>query len=128
LRPTFGYGWGTPGKICRNKQIQFAEKTRGTNHVRYLLSNNTIRLTTNVPISYVIDEVTFEVEEPLFLLVMPDESLKVPLPELSNNYIEKTIDWWRGWAQNLTVRSNVLNQLISPRFPLNGRIRLSELQ
>jgi len=43
---------------------------------------------------------------------MPDESLKVPLPELSNNYIEKTIDWWRGWAQNLTIPFEWQEQVI----------------
>jgi hypothetical protein len=35
LRPTFGYGWGVP------------EKTRGSNHIRYLLPTMTLRLTTN---------------------------------------------------------------------------------
>jgi GH15 family glucan-1,4-alpha-glucosidase len=47
LRPTFGYGWGTP------------EKSRGSNHIRYLLSNMSIRLTTNCPISFIVDEVFF---------------------------------------------------------------------
>ena len=61
LRPTFGYGWGAP------------EKTRGSNHIRYLLSNNTIRLTTNAPIAYIVDEVLFEIDEPLHLVLMPDE-------------------------------------------------------
>ena len=61
LRPTFGYGWGTP------------ERTRGSNHIRYLLSTMTIRLTSNAPISYIAEEVFFEINEPVYLLLMPDE-------------------------------------------------------
>jgi len=91
LRPTFGYGWGTP------------EKTRGSNHVRYLLSNLTIRLTTNAPISYVVDEVLFEVDEPLYLVLMPDDSLKQPLSELAEGYLAKTVNFWRNWSRGLTI-------------------------
>jgi len=91
LRPTFGYGWGTP------------EKTRGSNHIRYLLSNMTIRLTTNCPISYIIDEVPFEVDEPIYLVLMPDESLKAPIHQLAESYLQKTCAWWINWVKNLTL-------------------------
>jgi len=91
LRPTFGYGWGTP------------EKTRGSNHIRYLLSNMTIRLTTNAPISYVVDEVLFEIDEPIYLILMPDESLKAPINQLAESYLQKTEAWWVNWSKNLTL-------------------------
>lgn len=100
LRPTFGYGWGVP------------EKTRGSNHVRYLLSNMTIRLTTNAPISYVVDEVMFEVDEPLYLCLMPDESLKIPLNEMCNSYLEKTLSWWHKWIKTLTIPVEWQEQVI----------------
>lgn len=100
LRPTFGYGWGVP------------EKTRGSNHIRYLLSNMTIRLTTNAPISYIVDEVVFDVEEPLYLCLMPDESLKIPLNEMSISYLEKTLGWWRTWVKNLTIPYEWQDQVI----------------
>lgn len=91
LRPTFGYGWGTP------------EKTRGSNHIRYLLSTMTIRLTTNAPISYIADEVNFEITEPLYLVLMPDESMKSSLEETSNTFLKKTLDYWKGWVKSLTI-------------------------
>lgn len=91
LRPTFGYGWGTP------------EKTRGSNHIRYLLSNMTIRLTTNAPVSYVVDEVLFEIDEPIFLILMPDESLKIPIQEMANSYLEKTLRYWTSWIRSLSI-------------------------
>lgn len=91
LRPTFGYGWGTP------------EKTRGSNHIRYLLSNTTVRLTTNAPISYIVEEVLFEVDEPIYLLLMPDESLKAPINQLSESYLQKTSEWWTNWTRNLSI-------------------------
>jgi hypothetical protein len=33
----------------------------------------TLRLTTNAPVAYVLDEVLFEIDEPIYLVLMPDE-------------------------------------------------------
>jgi len=106
LRPTFGYGWGVP------------EKTRGSNHIRYLLSNMTVRLTTNAPISYVVDEVLFNIDEPIYLCLMPDESLKVPLNEMSMTYIEKTLNWWGSWIKTLSIPYEYQEQVIRSAITL----------
>jgi hypothetical protein len=53
------------------------ERTRGSNHLRYLLPSQTIRLTTNAPIAYIYDEVLFELDEPIYLVLMPDERFAV---------------------------------------------------
>jgi len=91
VRPTFGYGWGAP------------EKTRGTNHIRYLLPNLTMRLTTNAPVSYIIDEVLFEVTETLNFLFMPDKSLKESINELVANYLDKTTEYWHEDVRHLSI-------------------------
>jgi len=91
LRPTFGYGWGVP------------EKTRGSNHIRYLVPTCTLRLTTNAPISYVLREVAFEVDEPLFLILMPDESLSVGIEEFAISTMEKTQAFWEDFVSYLSI-------------------------
>jgi len=91
LRPTFAYGWGTP------------EKSRGSNHIRYLLPTMTLRLTTNAPVAYLLEEVLFEVEEPIFLVLMPDESLTNSLAEFSTSYLEKTKNYWYDWVRTLSI-------------------------
>lgn len=91
IRPTFGYGWGSP------------EKTRGTNHIRYLLPNFAIRVTTNAPISYIVDEVMFEVTETTSFVLMPDESLKESLNEITTAYLDKTIDYWHDFSRVLSI-------------------------
>jgi len=100
LRPTFGYGWGIP------------EKTRGSNHIRYLLPTMTLRLTTNAPVSYIVDEVLFEIEEPIQLLLMPDESLTEPIGDLSALYLKSTIDYWQEWIRSLSVPFEWQDQVI----------------
>ncbi|GAM20805.1 hypothetical protein SAMD00019534_039800, partial [Acytostelium subglobosum LB1] len=100
LRPTFGYGWGSP------------EKTRGTNHIRYLMPSMVMRLTTNAPISYIVDEVLFEADETLYFVFMPDQSLKESLNEMSNSFLEKTIDYWHQYTRSLAIPIEWQTQVI----------------
>lgn len=106
LRPTFGYGWGTP------------EKTRGSNHIRFILSNTTIRLTTNAPISFVADEVFFEVYEPIYMVLMPDESLKTSLHETCSTFLDKTLEYWRNWVKSLDIPFEWQEQVIRASITL----------
>jgi len=100
IRPTFGYGWGSP------------EKTRGTNHIRYLLPNFAIRVTTNAPISYIVDEITFEIVETTTFVLMPDESLRESLNDLANSYLDRTIDYWLEFSRILSIPFEWQEQVI----------------
>jgi len=91
LRPTFGYGWGTP------------EKTRGSNHLRFMLPTTTVRLTSNAPIAYIADEVLFEIDEPIYLVLMPDESLTTSLQELALANLESTKAYWHEYVRTITI-------------------------
>ncbi|EAL69407.1 hypothetical protein DDB_G0276215 [Dictyostelium discoideum AX4] len=108
LRPTFGYGWGAP------------EKTRGTNHIRYILPSMVMRLTTNAPISYIVDEVLFEADETLYFVFMADESLRESLHDVTNTYLDKTIEYWQEYTKSLAIplewQSQVLRACITVKL------------
>ncbi len=91
VRPTFGYGQGEP------------ERTRGSNHIRYVMPDLTLRLTTDASVTYVWDEVSFVLERPISLLLGPDESFTQPVAETSREFLEKTDDYWRNWARSLSL-------------------------
>ncbi len=91
LRPAHGYGAHRP------------ETTRGSNHIRYVMAEYTLRLTTDAPVSYVLDEVPFILERPLTLVLGPDESLTQPVAESGREFFEKTDDYWREWCRSLSI-------------------------
>ena len=91
LRPTGEYGAGAP------------EITHGSNHVRYILPSGTLRLTTDVPISFLLEEVPFVVEEEFTLLLGPDESLTRPVAEAARTFREETVSYWREWTRGLAL-------------------------
>ncbi len=91
LRPRFNYGETAP------------EVTRGGNHVRYVSTNLTLRLSTNAPISYILDEVTFHIDRRYTFFLGPDESLRQDIDLSGIRYLEETEKYWRGFVRALAL-------------------------
>ncbi len=91
LRPTYGYGRYRP------------ETTRGSNHVRYVMPDLVLRLTTDGPVTYMTEEIPFILEEPITLILGPDESFTLPIAETVREFFEKTDEYWRDWCRYLSL-------------------------
>ena len=91
LRPSYEYGSHRP------------ETTRGSNHIRYVIPDTTLRLTTDAPVVYVADEVAFNLERDVTLLLGPDESLVSPVAETTRDFFKKTDDYWLEWCRYLAL-------------------------
>ena len=63
MRPAFNYGLREP------------DVTRGSNHMRFLHSGLALRLTTNAPVTYLLDETAFNLTNPISFILGPDETL-----------------------------------------------------
>jgi len=50
--------------------------------------------------------------ETLYFVLMPDESLKEPLSDLSQNYLEKTLDYWLEFSRILSIPFEWQEQVI----------------
>lgn len=91
LRPTGSYGAAKP------------EITHGSNHIRYAGPQHVLRLTTDAPLAYLLDEQAFVLEEPITLILGPDETFAQPIAETGHQFLEKTIDYWRNWVRQLAL-------------------------
>ncbi|MFD2233340.1 glycoside hydrolase family 15 protein [Phaeospirillum tilakii] len=91
LRPRFDQGRLAP------------EITRGSNHIRYVGPAQTLRLTTNAPISYVLEERPFLLDRPVDLLLGDDESLEAGIELTARDLFERTHDHWRNWVRSLSI-------------------------
>lgn len=90
-RPTYAYGGHQP------------EKTRGSNHIRFVTPDFTLRLTTDAPVSYALEEVPFILDKPLTMILGPDESFTHPVSQTGREFHEKTDEYWREWCRYLSL-------------------------
>ena len=77
--------------------------THGSNHIRYVGPSFTLRLYTEAPLAYVMDQSQFLLEKPITLMVGADESLAAPIAETGREFKERTCEYWRGWVQGLAI-------------------------
>jgi GH15 family glucan-1,4-alpha-glucosidase len=91
LRPAFEYGATQP------------VLTRGSNHVRYVHPTQTLRLTCDIPVTYVIDETVHLLDRPANLIFGVDETIAAGVAETVREFEERTADYWQHWARALAV-------------------------
>ncbi|UIJ45378.1 glycoside hydrolase family 15 protein [Sphingomonas cannabina] len=88
---------------ARDWGAEDAPTTRGSNHIRYLLADMTLRLTTTAPVGWVEDERLFRVERPLHFFLGPDESFTDDLRVALETMLDRTAQEWREWVRSLAT-------------------------
>jgi GH15 family glucan-1,4-alpha-glucosidase len=91
LRPMVGYG-ATP-----------ASRTVGSNHIRFVGGEMTLRLTTDAPVSHIVEERWFRLEEPIAMFLGPDEGFDGDVGGTAHRMLRETQDSWRAWVRTLSV-------------------------
>jgi GH15 family glucan-1,4-alpha-glucosidase len=78
-----------------------AERTYGSNHIRYRCSDVTLRLTTDCPVSHVVNERLFRLERPLAFFLGPDEGYDQDVGPGVCAALERTVAYWQDWVRTL---------------------------
>lgn len=91
LRPRFH--WGSVAPLI----------TSGSNHIRFVGDQLTLRLQTDAPLSHVQSGQPFLLTRELNFLLGPDETLEGGISDTARNFEQETIGYWRSWSQRLAL-------------------------
>ncbi len=99
---------GSPRIRIRVRPAQDWGETRpattfGSNHVRFVSPGFTLRLTTDAPISAILEEYEFVPEGPLHLLLGPDETLTDSPGQSAWHMLRETRSYWQNWVRSLAI-------------------------
>jgi len=106
VRPTFNYGQ------------PFATRALGSNHIRYSGGIETLRLTTDAPLSYITQETSFALIKPVTLILGPDEPFEASVELTSRELLERTRDYWIDWARSLAIPLEYQSDIIRAAITL----------
>jgi GH15 family glucan-1,4-alpha-glucosidase len=76
-----------------------ATSWRASNHLEYRGLPAPVRLTTNVPLTYIEDERSFLVERDQHLVLTWGQPLEAGLEDTAERFLERTVDYWRRWVK-----------------------------
>jgi GH15 family glucan-1,4-alpha-glucosidase len=91
LRPRANYGQDRP------------VTTRGSNHIRFVAPDLTLRLTTDAAVSYVLEATPFLLTRPLHLVLGPDEIFPGSIEQTVHDFEQRTRDHWTEWVRTLSI-------------------------
>jgi len=80
-----------------------AERTSGTNHIRYLVKPQPLRLTTDAPVGHLIEGRSFRLEQNHHFFLGPDEPFVGHVGHSLAAMLHETADEWRGWVRGLAI-------------------------
>lgn len=90
-RPMYEYG------------LRALQPRRGSNHIDYSGGEDNIRLTTNIPLSYLIDEQYFVLNETKYLFLTYGTPFESPLISSGEHFLRETIVYWRLWVKHSSI-------------------------
>lgn len=106
INPKYDYGSHKP------------EKTRGTSHIRYILGHQVLRLTTDAPVDYVLNETPFLLDRPLAFILGPDERLTDSPMNIARYFLRETTEYWREWVRSLALPADFQDVVIRSAITL----------
>ena len=94
-------------KVALNPSVGWgsrdAERTSGTNHIRYLLDPQPLRLTTDAPVLHILDGRSFRLEHSLHFFLGPDEPFVGNVAHTLATMLHQSADHWRDWVRGLAI-------------------------
>jgi GH15 family glucan-1,4-alpha-glucosidase len=91
LRPAVAYGSEVP------------VVTSGSSHLRFVMPDVTLRLTTDASLTAIREERSFFLDDTVTLLLGPDETVQSAVAEVGRRFIENTDAYWRDWVRRLAI-------------------------
>ncbi len=89
--------------LMKNYGASLAETTTGTNHIRYLVGPQALRLSTDAPIGYIAENRTFRIEGDTHFFLGPDEPFVGNLREEIRRMEQSTRKYWQHWSRGLAT-------------------------
>ena len=88
---------------CTDWGAADAERTSGSNHIRFLTKPQPLRLTTDAPVTNLLEGRSFRLEKSLHFFLGPDEPFVGNLSHTVATMLHQTSDEWRDWVRGLAI-------------------------
>lgn len=87
----------------KNYGGRLVETTNGTNHIRYLLGDHTMRLSTDAPVGYILEGRSYRVESDQHFFLGPDEPFVGNIRSELRRMEANTKKYWQHWVRGLHI-------------------------
>lgn len=76
---------------------------RGVSHIRFLDDEAGFRVSTDAPVSFIMEQREFVLDRDLSFILGPDESLSDAVGVMAGDWLKRTSEQWRDWSRRLAT-------------------------
>ena len=92
-------------KPVRDYGKEYLSISVGSNHINFRGLANSLRLTTDIPLTYLVENQSFILHDKKYLVLSYGAPLEDMLAETSERFLQQTITYWRNWVLRTYVPS-----------------------
>ncbi|WP_200975911.1 glycoside hydrolase family 15 protein [Echinicola sp. 20G] len=74
-----------------------------SNHIEYLGAEQQVRLTTNCSVNYIIEDMAFRLQRPIYLFFTYGQPLEAPVESTAERFLQATTQYWREWIKSTSI-------------------------
>ncbi|MFC2175573.1 glycoside hydrolase family 15 protein [Bacteroidota bacterium] len=90
----------------------------GSNHIRYNGMDETLRLSTDIPLSYLKPNGSFVLTKTHYLILTYGVPLEGPVEQTAENFLARTRQYWQKWVKSTSIGSLYQEQVIRSAMTL----------
>ncbi|MFN8416353.1 MAG: glycoside hydrolase family 15 protein [Cytophagaceae bacterium] len=94
------------------------ETTYGSNHIRFLNYSHQVRLTTDIPLTYIIEKREFNLTDTKYLVLTYGAPLEASLNYTTEEFFQKTKQYWTSWIKTTYIVDFYQEQIIRSALAL----------
>ncbi len=79
------------------------EIVMGSNHIRYMHLSGSVRLTSNIPLLYILENTPVLLNETKYLVLTYGPPLEASLTETCETFLDKTKQYWMQWVKGTSI-------------------------
>ena len=87
-------------------------KNQASNHIKFLGLGSEVRLTTNISLTYMMENQYFVLNDTRYLVLTYGAPLEASVPETAETFLQKTINYWRHWVKSTSIKDFYQKQVI----------------
>lgn len=85
---------------------------RGSSHLRFDFGNGRLFIHTNMPLTFLLEETPFLLQEPIYFTIQWDSSLEGDIHRICEEWRERTYNYWRTWTKRCSIPPHYQNEVL----------------
>ncbi len=82
-----------------------ARAIRGNSHLKFDFRDESLRLTTNMPLTFLSEETAFPLTEKLYFVLSWSTPIEEDLAQVTERFLLQTQNYWRTWVKHCSIPS-----------------------